>query len=162
MPPGQETLVLLVNFKESRKGENASIGQARTTLNILQSHYPERLGRALVQSVPWLIWGFFKAISPFIDPQTNEKLKFDQDLRKLVPPEQLVKDYGGDVDFKYDHQVYWPAFNSLADMRKKEMEKRWAGAGKKIGESEIYLRGGEAARESDPVEEVEKSTNGGS
>jgi hypothetical protein len=48
MGPGQETLSLLVNFKETRSGQNATIGQGRETLYILQNHYPERLGRALV------------------------------------------------------------------------------------------------------------------
>jgi hypothetical protein len=48
MGPGQETLSLLVNFKETRSGQGASIGQGRETLYILQNHYPERLGRSLV------------------------------------------------------------------------------------------------------------------
>jgi hypothetical protein len=48
MGPDQETLALLVNFKETKSGQNATIGQAKQTLDILQNHYPERLGRALV------------------------------------------------------------------------------------------------------------------
>jgi hypothetical protein len=48
MPPGQESLALVVNFNETKSGQNASIGQAKQTLNFLQNHYPERLGRALV------------------------------------------------------------------------------------------------------------------
>lgn len=48
MGPDQETLALIVNFNETKSGQNASFGQARETLNILQNHYPERLGRALV------------------------------------------------------------------------------------------------------------------
>ena len=46
MPPGQETLALLINFAETSKGQGASVAQGRQTLNILQNHYPERLGRA--------------------------------------------------------------------------------------------------------------------
>ena len=48
MGPDQETLALLVDFKGTKAGQNASIGQAKQTLNILQNHYPERLGRSLV------------------------------------------------------------------------------------------------------------------
>jgi hypothetical protein len=48
MVPRQETLSLLINFKESSSGSNPSVGQGRQVLNILQTHYPERLGRALV------------------------------------------------------------------------------------------------------------------
>jgi len=48
MGPGQETSALLINFKESSSGSNPSVGQGKQTLVILQGHYPERLGRALI------------------------------------------------------------------------------------------------------------------
>jgi hypothetical protein len=50
MPPGQETLALLINFKQSKSRSNTApgIGQAREVLHILQNHYPERLGKALI------------------------------------------------------------------------------------------------------------------
>jgi hypothetical protein len=48
MGPDQETLALLVDFASTKSGQSASVGQAKETLNILQNHYPERLGRALV------------------------------------------------------------------------------------------------------------------
>ena len=48
MPPGQETMALLINFKDSSSGKNPSVGQGRQTLHILQGHYPERLGKALI------------------------------------------------------------------------------------------------------------------
>jgi hypothetical protein len=50
MVPGQESLALLINFKSSKTRTNTApgIGQGREVLNILQTHYPERLGRALI------------------------------------------------------------------------------------------------------------------
>ncbi|KAI9837224.1 MAG: hypothetical protein M1819_000298 [Sarea resinae] len=141
MVPGQETLSLLVNFKESTSGSNPSVGQGRQTLSILQNHYPERLGRALVINVPWAVWGFFKLITPFIDPLTREKLKFNENLREHIPPSQLINTYGGDVEFVYDHSAYWPALVQLASERRKEFQDRWVSGGKKIGEYEAYLRG---------------------
>ena len=50
MPPGVEALSLLINFKPSKKRENTSVGisVAREVLHILQNHYPERLGKALI------------------------------------------------------------------------------------------------------------------
>lgn len=48
MPAGQESLALLVDFKASSNSTNPSVSQGRETISILQNHYPERLGRALV------------------------------------------------------------------------------------------------------------------
>ncbi|KAJ5832516.1 hypothetical protein N7474_000827 [Penicillium riverlandense] len=141
MGPDQETLALLVNFSETSSGQNASVGQGKQTLHILQNHYPERLGRALVINVPWLIWGFFKLITPFIDPLTRTKLKFNEDLTQHVPPSQLMKNVGGDVEFRYDHATYWPALNALAEQRRNAYRERWIQGGKQIGEIENYLKG---------------------
>lgn len=68
---------------------------------------------------------------------------FNDDLRKHVPPAQLDKAYGGDVDFKYDHAVYWPAINKLCTERRAAYKEKWIQGGKRIGEYEAYLRGGE-------------------
>ncbi|OQE44484.1 hypothetical protein PENCOP_c002G03448 [Penicillium coprophilum] len=139
--PDQETLALIVNFNETKSGQNASIGQAKQTLSFLQNHYPERLGRALVINVPFVIWGFLKLITPFIDPNTREKLKFNEDLRQHVPPSHLMKSVGGDVEFRYDHASYWPTLNKLAEQRREAYRERWAQGGKQVGEFENYLKG---------------------
>jgi len=142
MPPGQETLALLINFAETKTGQGATLGQGKQTLNILQNHYPERLGRALVTNVPFYIWGFFKLITPFIDPLTREKIKFNEDTALHVPRAQLLQANGGDVEFEYDHSVYWPALNKLCELKRAQYQARWEKGGKRIGEREGYLRGG--------------------
>jgi hypothetical protein len=48
MPQGVETLSLLTDFKHSSNSKNPSAGTGRQVLHILQTHYPERLGKALV------------------------------------------------------------------------------------------------------------------
>lgn len=141
MPPGQETLALLINFAETKSGQGATLSQGRQTLNILQNHYPERLGRALVSNVPFYIWGFFKLITPFIDPLTREKIKFNEDVGLHVPREQLLKESSGYVEFEYDHDSYWPALNALCEFRRAEQLAKWEQGGKKIGEYEGYLKG---------------------
>ncbi|ORY71938.1 CRAL/TRIO domain-containing protein [Pseudomassariella vexata] len=143
MPPQQETLSLLINFKTSKSRSNTApgIGQGREVLNILQTHYPERLGRALIINVPWVVWGFFKLITPFIDPLTREKLKFNEDMSQYVPKEQLWTEFGGDLQFDYDHAVYWPAMQKLCAEKQAERQKRWEAGGKQIGELEDYLTG---------------------
>ena len=87
------------------------------------------------------MWGFFKLISPFIDPKTREKLKFNEEMSKHVPREQLLKANGGDVDFEYDHSIYWTTFNRFAGVKKAEYQARWEKGGKRVGEYEDFLRG---------------------
>jgi len=95
-----------------------------------------------ILTVPWYITTFFKLISPFIDPVTKSKMKFNEPLIDHVPAEQLWKHYGGKADFEYDHKTYWPALDVLCQQRRTEYRTRWEKAGKKIGEHEEYLRGG--------------------
>lgn len=52
-----------------------------------------------------------------------------------------MKSVGGDVEFEYDHSVYWPALNKLAELRREERQQRWVEGGKRIGESENFLKG---------------------
>jgi len=68
-------------------------------------------------------------------------MKFNEDLRQHVPPEQLVSGFGGDVDFQYDHAIYWPTLVELAESRRAEYRDRWVKGGKRVGEYEGYLRG---------------------
>lgn len=145
MTPGQEGLALLINFKQSKSRSNTSppFGIAKEVLNILQTHYPERLGRACVINIPWVANIFLKMITPFIDPITREKLHFNEEVSKYVPKEQLWTELGGDVQFEYDHSVYWPALTALCKERSNERKARWENAGKNVGESEVYLRGGD-------------------
>ena len=64
-------------------------------------------------------------------------------MKQYVPPEQLWSaDWGGDMDFEYDHAVYWPALNDMCRRRREEKTRRWEAAGKEVGESEVYLSGG--------------------
>lgn len=74
---------------------------------------------------------------------TREKLKFNEDMKQYVPAEQLWSaDWGGDLDFEYDHGVYWAALNDKCRQRREEKIRRWEAGGKEVGELEEYLAGG--------------------
>lgn len=47
-PPGQEGLALLIDFRNTSSGGTPPMSISKQVLDILQSHYPERLGRALL------------------------------------------------------------------------------------------------------------------
>ena len=82
MPPGQESLVIIVDYKSTTLRTNPSISVARKVLHILQQHYVETLGRALVVNLPVLLSFFYKGISPFLDPVTRDKVSITFSLNK--------------------------------------------------------------------------------
>ncbi|KAI0042536.1 CRAL/TRIO domain-containing protein [Auriscalpium vulgare] len=107
MPPGQESLMIIVDYKSTTLRTNPSISVARKVLTILQHHYVETLGRAIVVNLPLLLNFFYKGISPFLDPVTRDKMRFNPDLFELIPRAQLDADFGGEYEFQFDHEVYW-------------------------------------------------------
>lgn len=106
--------------------------------------------------VPWVVTAFFKLITPFIDPLTRQKLKFNDDMRQHVPPQQLWNEFHGDLDFEYDHEVYWPTLLKLCEEKHKEQHDRWVKGGKHYGESENYIKGGNAPSIGTKVAEAAK------
>lgn len=147
MPSGQDSLALLIDFKqhpeisadvETSKIPPLSVG--REVLHILQTHYPERLGKALLTNIPFLGRAFLKLIYPFIDPLTREKLVFDADFINYVHEEQLDKDFEGRVDFEYQHKVYFPTLVEMCDKRKANYMERFHKFGAVVGLSEFDLR----------------------
>ncbi|KAI8451896.1 CRAL-TRIO domain-containing protein [Phakopsora pachyrhizi] len=105
MPPGVENLSLIIDFGSNHSASSGSpttVYQAKEVIKILQTYYCERLGKAICINVPWVFWGFYKLVKPFLDSRTAEKIEFDPVLTDLVPAEQLPKEpFGGDLDFEY-------------------------------------------------------------
>lgn len=157
MPSGQDQLALLIDFKPTDVskvgGKLPSVSTGREVLHILQTHYPERLGKALLTNIPWLAQVFLKFISPFIDPLTREKLVFSEPFPKYVPKEQLDKDFDGDVEFDYDHDKYWSIVNKLAKDRRVSYENNFRFLGSKVGLSEVDLRNPHLQDQSEKVPE---------
>lgn len=156
MPSGQDQLALIIDFQpiENISGGGSKLPPmkiGREVLNILQDHYPERLGRALLTNIPWIAWTFLKIIGPFIDPLTREKLIYQEPLYRYVPKEQLEAMFGGDVDLDYDHEKYWPTLARIAAERRADYWKQFERLGKEIGLSEVDLR--------KPIERSESKVN---
>ncbi|KAK0187189.1 CRAL-TRIO domain-containing protein [Armillaria mellea] len=100
MPPGQESLVIIVDYKSTTLRTNPSISIARKVLHILQQHYVETLGRALVVNLPVILSFFYKGISPFLDPVTRDKMRFNPNLLELIPASHLDVDFGGEFPYE--------------------------------------------------------------
>ncbi|WOO76452.1 CRAL-TRIO domain-containing protein [Vanrija pseudolonga] len=107
MPAGQESVTLVIDYASISFSQRTSPRMAMDVLHVLQNHYVERLGRALLVNVPWFFSAFFTAVSPFIDPVSRDKIRFNPAILELIEPDQLESDYGGTVNFVYEHGVYW-------------------------------------------------------
>jgi hypothetical protein len=132
---------------------------------ILQNHYPERLGRAMITHVPWLLYAFFRIFLPFLDPSkqapmfptlcpnrlkccvdTRQKVYFNPNVieDKILTPDMATKEWGGSVDFIYNHMQFWPNLLSLCKKRRQEHLQNWKELGGRIGISEWdYKHGSE-------------------
>jgi hypothetical protein len=143
------TLAFLINFGD--RGKNPPISTALSILHILQDHYPERLGLALIINVPFLVNAFFKFIMPLLDPITRQKMKFNPEVLKdgLFTADMIMKDWwGGEPEFEYVHEKYWPDLVSLCEGRVMTWTKNWRALGAKVGTSEwAYKKGNQ-----DPVD----------
>jgi len=159
MGPHVENLCLLIDFGAGEKGggQPTSLGQAKKVLDILQNYYCERLGRAVCINVPTIFWGFYRLVSPFVDPVTKDKIRFNPDVRTLIPPSQLEKEnFKGDYDFVYKHEETYKFVDEMCRKRREEQFTRWKQFGNgKCGLSEFIIRGGmEEAREAEEAAEA--------
>lgn len=145
MPPGQDTLALLIDFKAAPASMNLSskfpsLTITKQVLHILQNHYPERLGKGLFTNIPWIGYTFFKLAGPFIDPYTRLKTIYDQPFENFVPKQQLDKEFNGLLDFEYVHDVYWKKMNEIGEKKHAIYMKNFEKLGGGIGLSEYDLR----------------------
>lgn len=84
------------------------------TLHILQNHYPERLGCAILFAPPKLFQVFWAVVHPFLDARTAAKIHFvdvatthgRQELAKLFDLSQLDKSLGGTATQPWDFAAF--------------------------------------------------------
>lgn len=146
MPQGVENAAILVDFKHYKEpgvitASMPPIAIGKQVLNILQDHYPERMGKGLLANIPWLGWTFLKLIHPLIDPNTREKIVFDEPFEKFVEPSQLEAIYNGRLDFQYKHDVYWPDLAQKVVEQRQTQHERFLKFGGTVGLSEYDFKG---------------------
>ncbi|XP_042030495.1 phosphatidylinositol transfer protein 3-like [Salvia splendens] len=108
LPPEQEQMIWLIDFQGFNLS-HISIKVTRETAHVLQEHYPERLGVAILYDAPKIFQPFWMVAKPFLEPKTANKVKFvctdDHNTNKIMSElfdmEMVESAFGGkdDSDF---------------------------------------------------------------
>ncbi len=78
MPNGVEKVCWIMDFSKygSRAKDPESSKVSQNTLHVLQNHFPERLGLALIINAPWFMYYGFKLLALFMTETTKSKIKW--------------------------------------------------------------------------------------
>ncbi|KAF9376313.1 hypothetical protein CPB97_010894 [Podila verticillata] len=72
-----------------------------------EAYYPESLGILLIHKAPFVFWGVWKIIEPWLDPVVASKIRFtrsDQEMTEIIDANHLPNKYDGGKDqFKYEY-----------------------------------------------------------
>ena len=122
MPQGVHQLVIIVDYQGFQMSDAPSFKVTREIIKLLSSHYPERLGLALMVNAPRIFWAFWKMISPFVDPVTYSKTHFigkknHDKLLEYIDADMLEADFGGTHEYVYQHDIYWPMYKQITKDR---------------------------------------------
>ncbi|KAK2612228.1 phosphatidylinositol transfer protein csr1 [Conoideocrella luteorostrata] len=76
-------------------------------IQCFEANYPESLGVVLVHNAPWVFQGIWKIIRGWLDPVVAAKVHFTNyraGLEEFINSDQIIKDFEGDEDWKYEYQ----------------------------------------------------------
>lgn len=104
MLPGTETVTLVFDLKDATLS-SFDVASMQFMIQCFQSYYPESLGRCYVLNAPWIFWGFWRVVKPFLDPVVVAKIVFIEDpaaeLPRFIDPEFLLAEFGGKCKYKF-------------------------------------------------------------
>ena len=118
-----EQWTVLVDFTGFSLMNSPPMKTTMETLRILQNHYPERMGQAILFAPPRLFRATWAIIKPFVDVKTVAKIHFvdattphgQTELLKLFDISQLDTSLGGKADLPWDFKE-WKADMAAADV----------------------------------------------
>ncbi|RZC85165.1 hypothetical protein C5167_007780 [Papaver somniferum] len=109
----QEQMVWLIDFHGFNMS-HISVNVTRETAIVLQNHYPERLGVAILYNPPKFFEPFWMIVKPFLEPKTQKKVKFvysdDPNTKKIMEDlfdmDDLESSFGGNKQVCFSISEY--------------------------------------------------------
>lgn len=109
----QEQMVWIIDF-QGWSSSCLSLKVAREAAQVLQSHYPERLGLAIFYNPPKVFESFWTMVKPFLEPKTYKKAVFvypDNSRSRMVMVEHFDMDklesyFGGKNTVGFNYEAY--------------------------------------------------------
>jgi hypothetical protein len=103
----------------------------------------------MILNVPFLLKAFYTLITPFIDPVTRTKMRFNPQAIQdgLFEKDQITTSWGGAVDMGWDHGKYWPKLLELCKERREGWMKTWREMGGKVGLREWDYKTGSGVKQ---------------
>jgi len=111
--PVADQIVWIVDCTGFSMRYNAEVKMAMQLLHCVTNHYPERLGMLYLLDTPWIWSAFWNIFVNFLTKSTVQKIMFISGTQKTqalldgIDAEHLEEEYGGQNQFKYDHDTYF-------------------------------------------------------
>ncbi|KAI0499160.1 hypothetical protein KFK09_020062 [Dendrobium nobile] len=113
LPSDQEQMVWLIDFCGYNMS-HLSVKVTKETADVLQNHYPERLGLAILYNPPKFFEPFWMLVKPFLEPKTSRKVKFVYSdnqaslkvMEELFNMDELEKAFGGKNEAGFEIKEY--------------------------------------------------------
>mmetsp|Transcript_102766 Transcript_102766/g.268253 ORF Transcript_102766/g.268253 Transcript_102766/m.268253 type:complete len:286 (-) Transcript_102766:32-889(-) len=145
---GVEKWTLIIDFNGYSMTNAPPLKTSRTTLSIMQDHYPERLHRCFMLDAPRLFSGAWAAISPFIDRVTSAKICFisgpmEQGSRRAKLLQEsfelssLEACIGGTAQWTYSAEEYLQDDRARHEAAKGAQPKELSGVSEKDATAEV-------------------------
>lgn len=101
-PKNTETVTMVFDMSEFSL-QCMDYPSLKFLIGCMEAYYPESLGVALVLNAPWIFWGCWKVIKPWLDPVVAAKVTFikKEDLKTYISDEYIPTSYGGISEYKY-------------------------------------------------------------
>ncbi|KAK7290716.1 hypothetical protein RIF29_05323 [Crotalaria pallida] len=113
LSPNQEQMVWLIDF-QGWSAASISLKVTKEIAQVLQDHYPERLGLAIFYNPPKIFESFLTMAKPFLEPSTLKKVTFAYPdnprscmiIEELFDMDKLETFFGGKNTAGFNYEAY--------------------------------------------------------